>query len=55
MVITRAVNPGQVIGAGHELFVVADLRTVWVIGDLYEQDLGQVQIGSPAVVSVPAR
>jgi RND family efflux transporter MFP subunit len=53
VVITRAVNPGQVIGAGQELFVVADLRTVWVIGDLYEQDLGHVQIGSPAVVSVP--
>ncbi len=54
VVITRTVNPGQVIQAGHELFVVADLRTVWVIGDLYEQDLSQVQIGSPAVVSVPA-
>jgi RND family efflux transporter MFP subunit len=54
VVITRTVNPGQVIDAGQELFVVADLRTVWVLGDLYEQDLGQVQVGSPAVVSIPA-
>src|SRR5207247_10271707 len=34
LVITRSVNPGQVINSGQELFVVTDLATVWVIGDL---------------------
>src|SRR5467141_4828623 len=30
IVITRTVNPGQVVSAGQDLFVVADLRPVWV-------------------------
>ena len=48
VVIARAVNPGQVVGAGQELFVVADLSTVWVIGDLYEKDFALVRVGSEA-------
>jgi RND family efflux transporter MFP subunit len=54
VVITRSINPGQVVGAGQDLFVVADLSTVWVIGDLYEKDFGSVGVGSPATVIVPA-
>lgn len=54
VVIARSVNPGQVVGAGQELLVVADLRTVWVIGDLYEQDFGSVRVGSGATVTIPA-
>jgi len=37
VVIARSVNPGQVVGAGQELFTVTDLGTVWAIGDLYER------------------
>ena len=55
VVIARSVNPGQVVGAAQELFVVADLRTVWVIGDLYEKDFASVTVGSPATVAIPAR
>src|SRR5438445_9321988 len=58
LVISRAVNPGQVINAGQELFVVTDLSTVWVIGDLYERDFSRVRVGSPATVtsaSMPGR
>ena len=53
-VVARAVNPGQVVSAGQELFVVADLSTVWVIGDLYEKDFASVRTGAEAIVSVPA-
>jgi RND family efflux transporter MFP subunit len=53
IVITRAVNPGQVVNAAQELFVVADLATVWVIGDLYEKDFAAVREGSAATVTVP--
>lgn len=53
-VIARSVNPGQVVSAGQELFVVTDLGTVWVIGDLYEKDFPVVRVGSNAVISVPA-
>lgn len=54
VVITRSINPGQVVGAGQDLFVVADLSTVWVIGDLYEKDFGAVRVGAPATVTIPA-
>jgi cobalt-zinc-cadmium efflux system membrane fusion protein len=53
-ILSRNVNPGQVVGAGHELLTVADLGTVWVIGDLYEKDFAAVRIGTPATIVVPA-
>jgi RND family efflux transporter MFP subunit len=53
-VIARSVNAGQVIAAGQELFVVTDLSTVWVIGDLYEKDFAAVRVGTPAAVGMPA-
>ena len=54
LVITRSVNPGQVVNSGQELFVVTDLATVWVIGDLYERDFPRVRVGSQATVTVPS-
>jgi membrane fusion protein, heavy metal efflux system len=53
VIVTRAVNPGQVISVAQELFVVADLSTVWVIADLFEKDFGAVQVGSEGTVTVP--
>ena len=52
-VTSRAINPGQVVAAGQELFVVADLSTVWVIGDLYEKDFSGVRVGAEASATVP--
>jgi membrane fusion protein, heavy metal efflux system len=54
ILISRGVNPGQVVTAGQELFVITDLNTVWVIGDLYEKDFAAVRVGLPATVIVPA-
>jgi RND family efflux transporter MFP subunit len=54
LVIARAVNSGQVVGAGQELFVVTDLSTVWIIGDLYEKDFAAVRVGTAASVVVPS-
>jgi len=53
-ILARNVNPGQVVGAGYELFTVADLGTVWAIGDLYEKDFAAVRVGTPAAVVVPS-
>jgi RND family efflux transporter MFP subunit len=55
VVIARSVNPGQVVGAAQELFVVTDLRTVWAIGDLYEKDFASVKVGSLGTIAIPAR
>jgi membrane fusion protein, heavy metal efflux system len=54
VITNRMANLGQVVGMGHELFVVTDLSQVWVIGDLYEQDFQTVHVGSNAVMTTPA-
>src|SRR5689334_18239848 len=53
-VISRAVNPGEVISADKELVRVSDLSSVWVIAQVYEKDLGQIRIGSGASVTSDA-
>jgi RND family efflux transporter MFP subunit len=54
VVTARSANPGQVVAMGQELFVVTDLGTVWLVGDLYEQDFAAVRIGSEATVTTAA-
>jgi RND family efflux transporter MFP subunit len=39
---------------GQELFVVADLTTVWVIADLYEKDFGAARVGTEASIIPPS-
>jgi RND family efflux transporter MFP subunit len=52
-IIARSINPGQVLAIGQEMFVVADLGSVWAIGDLYEKDFAALRVGSEATVVVP--
>jgi membrane fusion protein, copper/silver efflux system len=44
-VLQKNVVAGQRIMAGDALYQVADLRTVWVEGEVFEQDLAQVRGG----------
>ncbi|HEV2863994.1 MAG TPA: efflux RND transporter periplasmic adaptor subunit [Pyrinomonadaceae bacterium] len=53
-VITRAANPGEVVEANKEVLRVADLSTVWVVGQVYERDLARVRVGSGASVTSDA-
>jgi cobalt-zinc-cadmium efflux system membrane fusion protein len=53
-VITRSANAGEVVEANKEILRVADLSSVWVIGQVYEKDLGRVRVGSGASVTSPA-
>ncbi|MBA3515727.1 MAG: efflux RND transporter periplasmic adaptor subunit [Pyrinomonadaceae bacterium] len=50
-VISRAANPGEVIAADKEILRIADLSSVWVMGQVYEKDLGKVMVGSGASVT----
>jgi cobalt-zinc-cadmium efflux system membrane fusion protein len=50
-VISRAANPGEVIEANKEVLRVADLSSVWVIGQVYEKDLANIRLGSGASVT----
>jgi RND family efflux transporter MFP subunit len=53
-VISRAANPGEVVEANRELLRVADLSTVWVVGQVFEKDLSRVRVGSGATVTSDA-
>jgi len=48
-----AVEGGRFM-AGEALFRIADLSRVWIIADLYEQDLARVQVGQGAQVVLDA-
>ncbi|MGH9881469.1 MAG: efflux RND transporter periplasmic adaptor subunit, partial [Pyrinomonadaceae bacterium] len=50
-VISRAANPGEVVAADKEILRIADLSSVWVMGQVYEKDLGKVVVGSGASIT----
>jgi membrane fusion protein, heavy metal efflux system len=52
VVIKAQTAPGDVFDADRELFSIADLSHVWVQAEVYEQDLGRVQVGQSAVITV---
>lgn len=41
-------------GPGVNLFTIADLSTVWVLCDVYENDLPSVRVGDPADIELSA-
>ncbi len=53
-VIEKDAVAGQMVDAGIRLYRIADLGIVWVLAEIYEQDLPFVQLGQEAVVKVPA-
>lgn len=53
-VIERHASPGEIVDRETRSFVVADLSQLWVMGRVYEQDLGRVAEGVPAEVALIA-
>jgi RND family efflux transporter MFP subunit len=53
-VIARSANPGEIIQANKEILRVADLSSVWVIGQVYEKDLARIKVGSGASITSEA-
>jgi len=58
VIVERNVSPGQVVefGTGDtrvNLFVIADLSTMWVIADVYEPDVSRVRRGQAVTVTLP--
>ena len=57
-VFERKVNQGDHVKTGQELFMTSDLSSVWVLFEVYEQDLAKVKIGQDlkfSVSSVPSK
>ena len=58
IVVERSVAPGQIVAYGQSdtplnLFVIADLSTMWVLADVYEPDVPRVQRGQRVAVTPP--
>lgn len=51
-VIKKAVVEGEQVDAGTVLYQLAALDKVWVIGSVYEKDIGRIKLGQPATVTV---
>ncbi len=54
VVLEKMVVAGQAVMPGMRLYRLADLSTVWIEGDVFEQDLSYVRVGSPARVELAA-
>ena len=52
VVVEKMAVEGQMVEAGMKLYRVADLSTLWVQSQVYEQDLGFIKLGQEAVVSL---
>jgi Cu(I)/Ag(I) efflux system membrane fusion protein len=53
-VLEKNVTAGQRVMAGEPLYRVADLSSVWVEGEVYEQDLRAVAVGRPVTAEFDA-
>lgn len=53
-VVARDAVVGQAVTADQNLATIADLGEVWFLGRVFEKNLGQVRVGSPAEVQLNA-
>jgi len=54
VVMDKQALEGLHFAAGDMLYRIADLSTVWLLADVYEQDLAQIRQGQSATISVQA-
>jgi len=57
VVLDVGAAPGEFsksLDSANPLITVADLNTVWVIGDVYEKDIAQVTLGKPVTITLQA-
>jgi cobalt-zinc-cadmium efflux system membrane fusion protein len=54
-IVERLVAPGQVLQAGAtQCFTISNMKSVWVLANVYQQDLGYVRLGDPAEITTDA-
>ena len=54
-IVERLVAPGQVLLAGAtQCFTISNMRTVWVLANVYQQDLGYVRAGEQVEIRTDA-
>ncbi len=50
-VIEKMALVGMQVNPGDKLYVIADLSSVWVLADIYEQDLPEVRVGQAGTIA----
>jgi len=53
-VVERRATAGETVGPDSKLFTIADLTRVWVVGRVYERDVGAVRAGATARLTLEA-
>lgn len=54
-IVERLVAPGQVIQAGAtQVFTISNLRSVWVLANVYQHDLGEIHLGDSVSIQTDA-
>jgi Cu(I)/Ag(I) efflux system membrane fusion protein/cobalt-zinc-cadmium efflux system membrane fusion protein len=51
-IIERNALPNLMVQPDTRLYTVADLSTIWVLAQVFQNDLGRVKVGSPATLTV---
>ena len=55
VVVERLASPGQVLQAATtQVFTISDMKTVWVLANVYEHDLGLVHMGDAVDIQTDA-
>ncbi len=54
-ILDKFVLEGERIEAGQDLYRIADLSTLWIEAEIFEQDVDLVAVGQPAEVTLEAR
>lgn len=52
--VTDAAAAGMTYSGSSTAFTIADLSVVWIICDVYENDLSKIQVGQPAQIRINA-
>ncbi len=52
--VTNAPRPGVSLSGSATAFTIADLSSVWVICDVYENDIPKLQLGQEAQIRINA-
>lgn len=52
VVLKKKVNEGDYVSRGGILYEVADLSRLWILFDVYEQDISRVEVGSEVTFQV---
>jgi RND family efflux transporter MFP subunit len=55
IVVEKNVVEGQMVEPGMKLYRLADIATVWIQAQVYEQDLPFVRLGQEAVITLPSQ